>query len=78
MSKLLAEIKHDLNFIKSHTLQPRWFKVLKIFVGGASGMLCPSVRVGEYGCILCQLYSADGSCPFCISGQNQTLVRKLA
>lgn len=30
--KLLAEIKHDLAFIKGHTLQPRWFKVLKIFI----------------------------------------------
>ncbi len=32
MKKLLADIKYDLNFIKSHTLQPKWFKVLKIFL----------------------------------------------
>lgn len=32
MSKLLQEIKHDLAFIKSHTLQPQWYKVLKIFI----------------------------------------------
>ena len=32
MHKFLAEIKHDLNFIKSHTLQPKWFKVLKVFL----------------------------------------------
>jgi dolichol kinase len=32
MSKLLAELKYDLSFIKSHTLQPRWFKVLKVFI----------------------------------------------
>jgi hypothetical protein len=32
MAKLLSEIKHDLDFIKSHTLQPKWFKVLKIFI----------------------------------------------
>jgi hypothetical protein len=32
MSKLLDEIKIDLNFIKGHTLQPQWFKVLKIFI----------------------------------------------
>ena len=32
MSKLLEEIKHDLRFINSHTLQPRWYKVLKIFI----------------------------------------------
>lgn len=32
MSKLLQEIKDDLNFIKSHTLQPQWYKVLKVFI----------------------------------------------
>lgn len=32
MSKILQEIKDDLNFIKSHTLQPRWYKTLKIFI----------------------------------------------
>lgn len=32
MSKLLQEIKDDLAFIKSHTLQPQWYKALKIFI----------------------------------------------
>lgn len=32
MSRLLQEIKDDLVFIKSHTLQPQWYKVLKIFI----------------------------------------------
>jgi len=32
MSKFLQEIKLDLNFIKSHTLQPKWYKVLKVFI----------------------------------------------
>ena len=32
MNKLIDEIKYDLNFIKSHTLQPKWFKVLKVFL----------------------------------------------
>lgn len=32
MSNLLNEIKHDLNFLKSHTLQPKWFKMLKVFI----------------------------------------------
>ena len=32
MSNLLDEIKYDLNFLKSHTLQPRWYKVLKVFI----------------------------------------------
>jgi hypothetical protein len=32
MPSLLNEIKHDLNFLKSHTLQPKWYKVLKIFI----------------------------------------------
>jgi hypothetical protein len=32
MAKLLNEIKHDLSFIKSHTLQPQWYKLLKVFI----------------------------------------------
>ena len=32
MAKLLDEIKYDLNFIKSHTLQPKWYKVFKVFM----------------------------------------------
>jgi hypothetical protein len=32
MNKLLNEIKYDLSFIKSHTLQPKWFKVMKVFL----------------------------------------------
>lgn len=29
MAKLVEEIKVDANFVKSHTLQPKWFKALK-------------------------------------------------
>jgi hypothetical protein len=32
MSKLIDEIKVDLNFLRSHTLQPKWFKVVKVFI----------------------------------------------
>ncbi len=32
MSKVINEIKDDLNFIKSHTLQPQWYKVFKVFM----------------------------------------------
>ena len=32
MTKLLKEIKNDLNFIKSHELQPTWWKILKVFI----------------------------------------------
>jgi len=32
MGKLGKEIKVDLNFLKSHTLQPKWFKTLKVFI----------------------------------------------
>jgi hypothetical protein len=32
MSKLLDEIQLDLNFLKSHTLQPKRYKILKVFV----------------------------------------------
>ena len=32
MKNLLDEISYDLNFVKGHTLQPAWFKALKIFI----------------------------------------------
>ncbi|HUS83958.1 MAG TPA: hypothetical protein VMX56_02350 [Anaerolineales bacterium] len=32
MSRLVNEIMVDLSFIRSHTLQPKWFKILKIFI----------------------------------------------
>ncbi len=32
MGKLGKELKIDLDFLKSHTLQPKWYKVLKIFI----------------------------------------------
>jgi len=32
MTKLIDEIKHDLSYLKSHTLQPKWFKILKVFI----------------------------------------------
>ncbi len=32
MPKWIDEIKYDLNFLKSHTLQPQWFKIVKVFI----------------------------------------------
>ena len=32
MNKLLEEIKTDVNFIRSHSLQPTWYKFLKVFI----------------------------------------------
>jgi hypothetical protein len=32
MTKLLDEVRFDLSFIRSHTLQPKWWKVMKVFV----------------------------------------------
>ncbi len=32
MTKVINEIKDDLSFIKSHTLQPQWYKVFKVFI----------------------------------------------
>jgi uncharacterized membrane protein YfcA len=32
MARLMDEIEYDLNFLKSHTLQPKWFKILKVFI----------------------------------------------
>jgi hypothetical protein len=32
MSKLLEGIKGDIRFVRSQTLQPEWFKVLKVFL----------------------------------------------
>ncbi len=31
MAKITDEIKYDLKFLKSHTLQPRWWKIAKVF-----------------------------------------------
>jgi hypothetical protein len=30
--KLVNEVKYDVSYIKSHSLQPKWFKVLKVFI----------------------------------------------
>ncbi len=32
MKKPVEEIAYDIRYIKNHTLQPRWFKVTKIFI----------------------------------------------
>ena len=32
MRKLIDEITYDLRFIKSHSVQPQWWKVLKVFL----------------------------------------------
>ncbi len=32
MTKLLQEIKEDVDFVKSHSLQPKWYKFLKVFI----------------------------------------------
>jgi hypothetical protein len=32
MARLLKEINDDLSFIRSHTLQPQWYKVVKILI----------------------------------------------
>jgi hypothetical protein len=32
MPKLMDELKVDIDFIKSHSLQPGWYKVLKVFI----------------------------------------------
>ena len=32
MTKMIDEIKYDLSYLKSHTLQPKWFKILKVFI----------------------------------------------
>jgi len=32
MRKFLTELKYDLDFLRSHTLQPKWFKVFKVFL----------------------------------------------
>ena len=32
MTKLVDETKYDLSYLKSHTLQPKWFKILKVFI----------------------------------------------
>ena len=43
MSNLFDEIKVDFHFVRSHTLQPRWYKALKV-------VLMVGFLVG-YGCL---------------------------
>jgi hypothetical protein len=32
VNKTMKEVKDDFNFIKSHTLQPHWYKIAKVFI----------------------------------------------
>lgn len=32
MANLINEIKYDLSYLKAHKLQPKWFKILKVFI----------------------------------------------
>lgn len=32
MKKLISEIKYDAEFIRGHTLQPQWYKILKVLL----------------------------------------------
>jgi hypothetical protein len=32
MARLLEEIKYDADFVKGHTLQPKWYKILKVLI----------------------------------------------
>ena len=32
MAKLLQGIRDDLRFVRSHSLQPKWYKALKVFI----------------------------------------------
>ncbi len=32
VKKILNVIKYDAKFIKSHTLQPQWYKIVKVFL----------------------------------------------
>jgi hypothetical protein len=32
LTKLLDDVKNDLNFIRTHTLQPKWYKILKVVI----------------------------------------------
>ena len=32
LAKLFDEIRYDVDFVKSHTLQPKWYKILKVFI----------------------------------------------
>ena len=32
MKKFLDAVKFDAGFIKDHTLQPQWYKILKVFI----------------------------------------------
>jgi hypothetical protein len=43
MRNLLKEIRYDMIFVRGHTLQPAWFKVLKIYI--LLGLLAGSLLI---------------------------------
>jgi hypothetical protein len=32
LKKIWSEVKYDAEFIRGHTLQPQWYKILKVFL----------------------------------------------
>jgi hypothetical protein len=32
LARLVDAVKMDINFVRGHTLQPKWYKVLKVFL----------------------------------------------
>lgn len=57
MSNLLDEIKVDVNFVRSHTLQPKWYKALKVvlLVGFLAGYSCLCGLARMAACLVCFL-----------------------
>jgi len=79
MSKLIQAIKDDLSFIKSHTLQPQWYKILKVFIligflVGYHGLFGLWKTVIFFSCLL----ASDASGSSDLSHQDQQVSTKLA
>jgi hypothetical protein len=46
MPKWIDEIKYDLKFLRSHTLQPQWFKIAKCSAVENLDRIMRSIRDG--------------------------------
>ena len=71
MTKLRNEIKVGLDSVRSHTLQPKWYKALKVAPGGLPGWLRLPVWPDKDGGLPGQLSSVEPRRPSDLSRKTQ-------
>jgi len=69
MANPFKEIRDDFSFIKSHTLQPQWYKILKVFL--ILGYL--GAHLFFYGARKTLIFYIKFSCSYVISNKNEEI-----